>query len=93
MESYDFKNAFFYLNKTISYSPEYYKGYYNRGLLNGKIEKYDDAITYLEKYEPEENDDIAKKYAEIGYTNYKLKNNEGLFVTNGFPLACFESCT
>lgn len=44
MERNDFKNAFLYLNKTINYSPNYYKGYYNRGLLNGKVEKYEDAI-------------------------------------------------
>lgn len=49
MERNDFKNAFFYLNKTIRYSPDFYKGYYNRGLLNGKIEKYDDAISDFTK--------------------------------------------
>lgn len=48
-ERNDFKNAFFYLNKTINYSPNYYKGYYNRGLLNGKIGKYNDAINDFTK--------------------------------------------
>lgn len=45
----EFKNAFTYLNSTISYSPNYYKGYYNRGLLNGKIGKYKDAINDFTK--------------------------------------------
>ena len=40
------------------------------------MKKYEEAIGYLEKYEPEETDDIAKKYAELGYANYKLKNND-----------------
>lgn len=44
MERNDFKNAYYYLNRTINYSPNYYKGYYNRGLLNGKTGKYHEAI-------------------------------------------------
>ncbi len=69
--------------KALDYYSQYLKSddadnsyYYKAGWCCNDAEKYDEAITYLEKYEPEENDDLAKKYAETGYANYKLKNNE-----------------
>ncbi len=50
--------------------------YYKTGWAMNDLEEYADAITHLEKYEPGENDDIAKKYAEIGYANYSVEDND-----------------
>ena len=45
----DFKKSYAYLNKTIRVSPNYYKGYYNRGLLQGKTQHYKEAIADFTK--------------------------------------------
>jgi len=70
-------------SKALDYYKQYLQGddidnyyYYKAGWSSNDLEAYGDAINYLEKYEPTENDDIAKKYAEIGYANYKLENND-----------------
>lgn len=77
MERNDFKNAFFYLNKTISYSPNYYKGYYNRGLLNGKIGNYKNAIGDFSK--AIELTDYYKAYVGRGNSYLMLKDYSKAF--------------
>ncbi len=44
MERNDFDKSFKYLNQIVKLYPTYYKGYYNRGLLNGKTQNYEKAI-------------------------------------------------
>lgn len=44
MERNDFEKSFKYLNQIVKLYPTYYKGYYNRGLLNGKTQNYEKAI-------------------------------------------------
>ena len=44
MERNDFEKAYKYLNQIVKLYPTYYKGYYNRGLLNGKTQNYEKAI-------------------------------------------------
>jgi tetratricopeptide (TPR) repeat protein len=45
--------------------------YYKIGWCLNDLEKYQEAIEYLEKYDPAENDDKAKKLVEIGFAHYK----------------------
>lgn len=45
--------------------------YYRLGWNLNDLGKYEEAIGYLEKYEPQENDDKGKKMTEIGYAHYK----------------------
>lgn len=49
MERNDFARSYQFLNKTVELYPTYYKGYYNRGLLNGKTQNYDKAISDFSK--------------------------------------------
>ena len=77
MERNDFKNAFNYLNKTINYSPNYYKGYYNRGLLNGKIGNYKNAISDFSK--AIELTDYYKAYVGRGNSYLMLKDYSKAF--------------
>lgn len=49
MERNDFAKSYQFLNKTVKLYPAYYKGYYNRGLLNGKTQNYDKAISDFSK--------------------------------------------
>jgi protein O-mannosyl-transferase len=61
------EKAYVYLNREIDVSTNYYKGYYNRGLLNAKNNKYNEAINDLTK---------AIEY-------HKLKNNIKAYVARG----------
>ncbi|HNP23671.1 MAG TPA: tetratricopeptide repeat protein [Panacibacter sp.] len=50
--------------------------YYRAGWCCNDLEKYNDALNYLQQYNPEENDDKAKKYEEIAYSYYSLEKND-----------------
>ncbi len=80
-EKYDEALAAF--KKTISLDASYMEAYYQAGWCSNELEKYDDALGFLDKYSPAADDDIAYKYVEIGYANYKLKNeNEAIDAYN-----------
>ncbi len=72
----DYENALNYYRQYLydADADNYYN--YKAGWCCNDLEKYSEAISYLEKYEPTENEDIAKKFAEIGYANYKLENED-----------------
>ncbi|MEI6087544.1 MAG: tetratricopeptide repeat protein [Bacteroidota bacterium] len=48
--------------------------YFKAGFSMNQLKNFDEAIEYLEKYEPKRNDEIGKKFAEIGYANYLLED-------------------
>jgi tetratricopeptide (TPR) repeat protein len=48
--------------------------YYKAGWCANDAGKYEQAIEYMTKYDPDASNDKAKKFAEIGYANYKLDN-------------------
>ncbi len=73
-EKYDEALAAF--KKTISLDPNYMEAYYQAGWCSNELEQYEEALGFLDKYSPEADDDIAYKYVEIGYANYKLKNED-----------------
>lgn len=69
------EKAYLYLNKAIAVSPQYYKGYYNRGLLNAQNNKYENAISDLSKainYHKLKNN--IKAYVARGNVYYKIKD-------------------
>lgn len=72
----DYTNAFTYYKKYLQDedADNYY--YYKAGWCANDLEKYQQAIDYFNKYFPEESNDKAKKFAEIGYANYKLENGQ-----------------
>jgi len=70
----DYSNALTYYKKYLENEDADNDYYYKAGWCCNDLEKYQQAIDYLNKYFPEESDDKAKKFAEIGYANYKLEN-------------------
>lgn len=50
--------------------------YYRAGWCCNDLEKYNDALTYLEQYTPDNAEDNAKKYEEIAYSYYSLEKND-----------------
>ncbi|MEO8116201.1 MAG: hypothetical protein ABI653_01055, partial [Bacteroidota bacterium] len=47
--------------KTISLDANYTNAYYQAGWCCNELEKYDDALGYLDKYKPVNNNDLAYK--------------------------------
>lgn len=78
----------YYNDKDYEHATEYYKKYidgnkdveniyyYRIGWSYNDIGKYEEAANYLEKYEPEADEDKAKKWAELGYAHYKSDEYE-----------------
>ncbi|MFI5133404.1 MAG: tetratricopeptide repeat protein, partial [Chitinophagales bacterium] len=77
----------YYKNKDYEAAIKYFKDYLNSddaingyyfktGFSMNQLKNYDDAIEYLEKYEPTGNDDIGRKFAEIGYANYMMEDKD-----------------
>ncbi len=71
-EKYDEALAAF--KKTISLDANYMEAYYQAGWCSNTLEKYKDALGFLDKYKPGKDADLAYKYVEMGYANYKLDN-------------------
>jgi tetratricopeptide (TPR) repeat protein len=70
----DYENALTYYEKYLQDedADDFY--YYRAGWCANDLGRYEQAINYLSKYYPEEAEDRAKKFAEIGYANFKLEN-------------------
>lgn len=71
-----YEEALAAFKKTISLDASYMEAYYQAGWCSNELEKYDDALGFLDKYTPDDDDDLAYKFVEIGYANYKLKNED-----------------
>ena len=50
--------------------------YYRAAWCANDLGEYDKALQYLDRYGPEEDEDIAKKYVETGYAHYQLGQDE-----------------
>jgi tetratricopeptide (TPR) repeat protein len=84
-----FKNA---INKKAGYKDSYYQA----GWCSNELEKYDEAVFFLEKYTASSNMDKKNKYNELAYSYYKLQQSKeaidayskviALFPNNGMAL-------
>jgi tetratricopeptide (TPR) repeat protein len=72
MERNDFDKSYRYLNQIVKLYPNYYKGYYNRGLLNGKTKRHKQAIFDFSKAIEYKN--YYKAYAGRATVYYELKD-------------------
>ena len=71
-----YEEALTLFKKAISVDATYNEAYYQAGWCSNELEKYDDALGFLNKYNPDNDDDRAYKSAEMGYSNYKLNNRD-----------------
>ncbi len=71
-----YEDALAAFRKTISLDANYTNAYYQAGWCCNELEKYEDALGYLNKFNPGNNDDIASKYVEIGYAYFNLENDD-----------------
>ncbi|MBS1731596.1 MAG: tetratricopeptide repeat protein [Bacteroidetes bacterium] len=71
-----YEEALAAFKKTISLDASYSYAYFQSAWCCNELEKYEDALTFLDKFNPDNDDDLASKYVEIGYANYKLENED-----------------
>jgi tetratricopeptide (TPR) repeat protein len=73
----EYENATEYFKKYIDNNQDVDNIYYYKiGWSFNDMGKYEEAANYLEKYEPETDEDKAKKWAELGYAHYKSNQYE-----------------
>jgi tetratricopeptide (TPR) repeat protein len=68
----DYKTALSYYTRYLRDEDADNTYYYKAGWCANDLEIYEEAIAYLNKYDPSVAEEKAKKFAEIGYANYKL---------------------
>jgi tetratricopeptide (TPR) repeat protein len=84
-----FKNA-------IGKKADYTEAYYQAGWCCNELEKYEEAVDFLKKYDPSSNESKRDKYNELGFSYYSLQNAKdgleqynktlALFPTNGIAI-------
>ena len=95
-KKHDYPEALTAFKNAINKKPGYKDSYYQAGWCSNELEKYEDAISFFEKYNPSSNTDNKNKYNELAYSYYKLQKSKesidacskviALFPNNGMAL-------
>jgi tetratricopeptide (TPR) repeat protein len=72
----DYKSAIIYFKDYLFDDEPINDYYFKAGFSMNQLKNFDEAIEYLEKYEPKRNDEIGKKFAEIGYASYMMEDED-----------------
>lgn len=75
-EKNDYENALTAFKNVISKDARYNEAYYQAGWCCNEMEKFEDAIGYLNKYAPLTNEAKTDKYNELGFCYYKLQDSK-----------------
>lgn len=79
-----FKNA-------ISKKADYNDAYYQAGLCCNELEKFEEAVDFLKKYNPSSNDSKKNKYNELGFSYYNLQHAKAGIEEYSKTLALFPN--
>ena len=71
----DYENAFTAFKNVIAKDAAYNDAYYEAGWCCNEMEKFEEAVDYLKKYNASSNDDKKDKYNELGFSYLKLQNS------------------
>ncbi|HET9746107.1 MAG TPA: tetratricopeptide repeat protein [Chitinophagaceae bacterium] len=92
----DYKNALAAFKNAIARNAAYNEAYYQAGWCCNELEKFEEAVDYLKKYNPTSNEYKRDKCNELGFSYLKLKNSKdaidqyrqtlSLFPDNGIAL-------
>ena len=92
----DYKNALTAFKSAITKNAAYNEAYYEAGWCCNELEKFEEAVDYLKKYNPSSNENKRDKCNELGFSYLKLRNSKGaieqynqtlsLFPDNGIAL-------
>lgn len=75
-EKQDYENALLAFKNAISKDAKHNEAYYEAGWCCNELEKFEEAVDYLRKYEPTSNENKKIKYNELGYSYFKLQNSK-----------------
>ena len=73
-EKQDYKGALTAFKNAISIKADYNEAIYQAGCCCNVLEKFEDAVGYLKRYEPSTNEHKKNKCNELGFAYYKLRN-------------------
>jgi len=69
----DYEGALAAFKNAVSKKADYGDAYYKAGWCCNELEKYEDAVDLLKKYDPPTNNLKKDKYNELGFSYYKLQ--------------------
>ena len=70
----DHENALIAFRNAISKDAKYNDAYYQAGQCSNELEKFEDAIDYLKKFNPASNESKRDKYNSLGFAYFNLHN-------------------
>lgn len=85
----DYSAALEAFKKSIAKDKNYTDAYYEAGWCCNELEKYDDAVEFLNQYNPTSNEDKREKYNEIGFSYYKLEKSAEAIQSYAITLALY----
>lgn len=72
----DYENALDAFKNAITKNPAYNEAYYEAGWCCNELEKFEEAVDYLKKYNPSSNGYKKDKYNELGFSYLKLQDSK-----------------
>jgi tetratricopeptide (TPR) repeat protein len=72
----DYGNALVAFKNAINKNAGDNEAYYQAGWCCNELEKFEEAVDYLKKYNPSSNNDKRDKCNELGFSYYKLQNSK-----------------
>jgi len=77
IDKQDYENALGAFKNAISKDAKYNDAYYGAGWCSNQLEKFEDAVDYLNKYNPNSNETKIKKSNQLGSAYLSLQNSKG----------------
>lgn len=77
IDKQDYENALAAFKNAISKDGKYNDAYYAVGWCSNELEKFEDAVDYLNKYVPVSNETKKKKCNQLGTAYLSLQNSKG----------------
>jgi tetratricopeptide (TPR) repeat protein len=85
----DYENALDAFKNAIAKNSSYSEAYYEAGWCCNELEKFEDAVDYLKKYNPVSKDDKRDKYNELGFSYLKLQDSKNALEQYNQTLSLF----
>ena len=72
----DYENALAAFKSALSKDAKYNDAYYGAGWCSNELEKFEDAVDYLNKYNPTSDETKKKKFNQLGSAYLSLQNSK-----------------
>ena len=88
-DKHDYEGALSAFKNAIAKKADYQEAYYQAGWCSNGLEKYEDGVDFLKKYEPVKNENKRDKCNELGFAYYKLQQARNAIEEYNKTLALF----